>query len=154
MKTINVVVTSAGGIVAQGIIKSLKYHNKYSRLKRYEYKILATDINYEAAGLYRAHKFSLIPKPTAKEYLKSIVDLCNRNEIKVLFIGSDVELPILCKNKHLIEEKTGAIVITSQPQVVEMCRDKYRTNEFLQENNLNFIPTCLYHEIDDFMKDY
>ncbi len=45
-------------------------------------------------------------------------------------------------------------VITSQPQVVEMCRDKYRTNEFLQENNLNFIPTCLYHEIDDFMKDY
>ena len=33
MKTINVVVTSAGGIVAQGIIKSLKYHNKYSSLK-------------------------------------------------------------------------------------------------------------------------
>ena len=154
MKTINVVVTSAGGIVAQGIIKSLKYHNKYSRLKRYEYKILATDINYEAAGLYRAHKFSLIPKPTAKEYLKSIVDLCNRNKIQVLFIGSDVELPILCKNKHLIEEKTGAIVITSQPQVVEMCRDKYRTNEFLEENNLNFIPTCLYREVDDFMKDY
>ena len=154
MKSINVVVTSAGGIVAQGIIKSLKYHNKYSRSKRHEYKILATDISYEAAGLYRAHKFSLIPKPTAKEYLKSVVDLCNRNKIQVLFIGSDVELPVLCKNKEYIEDKTGAVIITSQPHIVEMCRDKYKTNEFLQENNLNSIPTCLYHEIDDFLKDY
>ena len=154
MKSINVVVTSAGGIVAQGIIKSLKYHNKYTRSKKHEYKILATDISYEAAGLYRAHKFSLIPKPTAKEYLKSVVDLCNRNKIQVLFIGSDVELPLLCENKTFIEDKTGAVIITSQPHIVEMCRDKYKTNEFLKENNLNAIPTCLNHEIDDFLKDY
>jgi carbamoyl-phosphate synthase large subunit len=154
MKSINVVVTSAGGIVAQGIIKSLKYHNKYARSKRYGYKILATDIAYEAAGLYRAHKFSLIPKPTAKEYLSSIIDLCNRNKIQVLFIGSDIELPVLCKNKEYIEDKTGAVIITGQPHIIEMCRDKYKTNEFLQENNLNSIPTCLYHEIDCFMKDY
>jgi carbamoyl-phosphate synthase large subunit len=153
MKSINVVVTSAGGIVAQGIIKSLKYHNKYARPKRYEYKIFATDISYEAAGLYRAHKFSLIPKPTAKEYLNSVIDLCNRNKIQVLFIGSDVELSTLCSNKEYIEEKTGAVVITSQPRVVEMCRDKYKTNLFLQNNNLNSIPTCLYHEVGDFMKD-
>jgi carbamoyl-phosphate synthase large subunit len=154
MKSINVVVTSAGGIVAQGIIKSLKFHNKYAKIRRYEYKILATDISYEAAGLYRAHKFSLIPKPTSKEYLKSVVDLCNRNKIQVLFIGSDVELPILCKNKEYIENKTGTVIITSQPYIVEMCRDKYKTNEFLKENNLNSIPTCMYNEIDDFLKDH
>ena len=154
MKSINVVVTSAGGIVAQGIIKSLKYHNKYSRHKSHEYKIFATDISYEAAGLYRVHKFSLIPKPTAKEYLNSIVKVCNRNKIQILFIGSDVELPILCKNKEFIEDKTGSIVITSQPHIVEMCRDKYKTNEFLQENKLNSIPTCLNHEIDGFLKDH
>ncbi|CAN5637434.1 ATP-grasp domain-containing protein [soil metagenome] len=154
MKSINVVVTSAGGIVAQGIIKSLKFHNKYSKVRSYEYKILATDISYEAAGLYRAHKFSLIPKPTSKEYLKSVVDLCNRNKIKVLFIGSDVELPILCNNKEYIENKTGTVIITSQPNIVEMCRDKYKTYEFLKENNSNSIPTCLSNEIDDFLKDH
>lgn len=154
MKSINVVVTSAGGIVAQGIIKSLKFHNKYAKIRRYEYKILATDISYEAAGLYRAHKFSLIPKPTSKEYLKSVVDLCNRSKIQVLFIGSDVELPVLCKNKEYIENKTGTVIITSQPHIVEMCRDKYKTNEFLKENNLNSIPTCMYNELDDFLKDH
>lgn len=154
MKSINVVVTSAGGIVAQGIIKSLKFHNKYAKVRRYEYNIFATDISYEAAGLYRAHKFSLIPKPTSKEYLKSVVDLCNKNKIQVLFIGSDVELPVLCNNKEYIENKTGTVIITSQPHIVEMCRDKYKTNEFLRENNLNSIPTCLYDEIDDFLKDH
>ncbi len=154
MKSINVVVTSAGGIVAQGIIKSLKFHNKYSKVRSYEYKILATDISYEAAGLYRTHKFSLIPKPTSKEYLKSVVDLCNRNKIQVLFIGSDVELPILCNNKEYIENKTGTVIITSQPHIVEMCRDKYKTYEFLKENNLNSIPTCLSNEIDGFLKDH
>lgn len=154
MKSINVVVTSAGGIVAQGIIKSLKYHNKYAGRKSYEYKILATDISYDAAGLYRAHKFSIIQKPTEKEYLKSMVDLCNKNRIQVLFIGSDVELPILCNNKGYIEDNTGAVVITSHPHIIEMCRDKYKTNQFLQKNNLNSIPTCLYDEIDSFLKDY
>jgi carbamoyl-phosphate synthase large subunit len=34
MKQINALVTSVGGIVAQGIIKSLKYHNKYSKDKK------------------------------------------------------------------------------------------------------------------------
>jgi len=82
------------------------------------------------------------------------VDLCNKNKIQVLFIGSDVELPILCKSKEYIEDSTGAVIITSQPQIVEMCRDKYKTNEFLQKNNLNSIPTCLYDEIDSFLKDY
>jgi carbamoyl-phosphate synthase large subunit len=154
MKSINVVVTSAGGIVAQGIIKSLKYHNKYARSKSHEYKILATDISYEAAGLYRAHKFSILQKPTAKEYLKSVVDLCNKNRIQALFIGSDVELPILCNNKDYIENNTGTVVITSHPHIIEMCRDKYKTNELLQKNNLNFIPTCLYDEIEGFLKDY
>jgi carbamoyl-phosphate synthase large subunit len=154
MKSINVAVTSAGGIVAQGIIKSLKYYNKYARRKSYEYNILATDISYEAAGLYRVHKFSILQKPTAKEYLKSVIDLCNKNKIQVLFIGSDVELPILCNNKNYIEDNTGAVVITSPPHIIEMCRDKYKTNEFLQKNNLNSIPTCLSDEIEGFLKDY
>ena len=63
MEQINVLVTSVGGIVAQGIIKSLKYHNKYTKNKKYYYKILGTDIIFDSAGLYRVDKFSIIDKP-------------------------------------------------------------------------------------------
>ena len=45
MKKINVLVTSVGGIVAQGIIKSLKYHNKYSKNKTYHYNIYRNRYN-------------------------------------------------------------------------------------------------------------
>ncbi|GKS62027.1 carbamoyl phosphate synthase [Candidatus Nitrosocosmicus sp.] len=153
MKKINALVTSVGGIVAQGIIKSLKYHNKYQNNTGHRYEIVGTDINYEAAGLYRVHKFSLVTKPSDRNYLKTILELCIKNKIHVLFIGSDVELPILCKYREKIENITGAKVITSRENVVDMCRDKYLTYQFLEKNNLNAIPTCLPDDMDLFLKE-
>jgi carbamoyl-phosphate synthase large subunit len=153
MKKINTLVTSVGGIVAQGIIKSLKYHNSYHSDTGHRYEILGTDINYEAAGLYRVDKFSIVSKPSNRNYLQTILELCLKNKIHVLFIGSDVELPILCKYKDEIENKTGANVITSRENIVNMCRDKYLTYEFLEKNNLNSIPTCLPENLDLFLKE-
>ena len=95
MKNINTLVTSTGGIVAQGIIKSLKYHNLYERERDHKYRIIGTDINYEAAGLYRVDKFSIVKKPSDPNYLKTIIDVCVKNKVHILFIGSDIELPIL-----------------------------------------------------------
>ena len=57
MKKINALVTSVGGIVAQGIIKSLKFHNKYSENKTHAYTTYGTDIAYESSGLFRVDKF-------------------------------------------------------------------------------------------------
>lgn len=153
MKIINTIVTSVGGIVAQGIIKSLKYHNIYHSDTGHGYKILGTDINFEAAGLYRVDKFSIVNKSSNRNYLKNIIGLCIKNKIQVLFIGSDVELPILCKYQDEIENKTGTKVITSRENIVNICRDKYLTNEFLEKNNLNFIPTCLPENLDSFIKE-
>lgn len=153
MKYINVIITSTGGIVAQGIIKSLKYHNRYAINKKYKYRIFGTDINFEAAGLYRSNSFTIIEKPRDKNYIKSIIELCKKYKIHVLFAGSDIELPVLCNSKELIEQKTNAKVITSQRSIVEMCRDKYQTYNFLRENNLNFIPTSSIEDLDDFLKE-
>lgn len=153
MKKINTLVTSVGGIVAQGIIKSLKFHNFYQNQTGHKYEILGTDINYEAAGLYRVDKFSIVNKPSERNYLKTILEVCIMNKIHVLFIGSDVELPVLCKYKDEIENKTGAKVITSQENIVNMCRDKYLTYEFLEKNDLNSIPTCLPENLGTFLKE-
>lgn len=143
MKTVKVMVTSSGGIVAQGIIKSLKYHNRIRGKKHHKYLILGTDISYDAAGLYRCDKFTIVKRPDEKDFIQNVIDVCLQEKIQAVFIGSDVELPILSKNKNLIESKTGAQVITSDESVVRMCRDKFVTNEFLRKNNLNSIPSCL-----------
>ncbi len=153
IKNINVLVTSVGGIVANGIIKSLKFHNRFKK-KSYNYNIFGTDINYESSGLYRVNKFSVIVRPENRNYIKSVINICNQHDIRAIFIGSDAELPILSKNKDLIENKTNATVLTNPSKVVDMCRDKYKTFEFLKNNNLPFIPTCHTDESKDFIEKY
>ena len=153
MKTVKVMVTSAGGIVAQGIIKSLKYHNESEGKRHHSYTILGTDINYDAAGLYRCDKFAIIKKPDENNYIRNLIDLCVQEKINALFIGSDIELPILSRNKYLIEKKTGTQVITCQENIVELCRDKYVANEFLHKNNLNSIPSCLPKDAEAFLEE-
>jgi len=154
MKKINVIVTSVGGIVAQGIVKSLKYHNKLSKNKEYQYNILGTDIVYDSTGLYRTDEFSIIQKPDSQQFVQNIIDLCNDNYIDLIYIGSDIELNSFSINKKIIEDKTGATIICNPLNVIEICRNKYKTFEFLKENNLNYIPSCLDDEYEEFVKEY
>ena len=154
MKKINALVTSVGGIVAQGIIKSLKFHNNYSENKAYAYNIYGTDIAYESSGLFRVDKFSLVGKPESDGYIESIISICNNNDIDIVFIGSDVELSKLGNNQKQIESSTHAKILTNPFDVIERCRDKHKTYEFLKENNLNFIPSCLAEDSEEFVKEY
>jgi carbamoyl-phosphate synthase large subunit len=153
MKQVNVLITSVGGIVGQGIIKSLKYNNLYSENKTHHYNIHGTDLVYDSSGLYRVDKFSIINKPETEQFIDSIINLCTNNNIDIIFIGSDIELPIFSKNKKKIESKTSTKVIVNQLKVIEICRDKYKTFEFLENNNLNYIPSCLAKDSEDFIKD-
>ncbi len=154
MKKINALVTSAGGIVAQGIIKSLKYFNKYTKDKDHYYSILGSDIVYEASGLYRVNKAALIKKPDEDAYIETIIELAKENNIHAIFVGSDLELQVLSQNKNRIEKETNAKILTNPSNVVEICRDKYLTFEFLKDNNLNFIPSSLEETLYDFIKEY
>ena len=84
---------------------------------------------------------------------ESIIDLCIDNNIDVIFVGSDIELAIFSKNKEIIESKTSAKIITNPSNVIEICRNKYKTFEFLKKNNLNYIPSCLTEDSDEFIKE-
>src|SRR3989337_2937316 len=107
MKQINALVTSVGGIVAQGIIKSLKHHNKYSKSESHNYSIHGTDMLFDSAGLYRVDKFSIVGKPDSEGYLDSIVNICSKNNIDIVFVCSDNELLKISNNKKLIENDTS-----------------------------------------------
>ncbi|ULT40843.1 ATP-grasp domain-containing protein [Niabella defluvii] len=59
------------------------------------------------------------------------------NNIRLLFVGVDFELPLLAKYRQLIEEKTNAIVLVSSEEVIKIADDKYLTYQFLKDNNLH-----------------
>jgi carbamoyl-phosphate synthase large subunit len=154
MMQINALITSVGGIVGQGIIKSLKHHNLCSKSKKYYYNLFGTDIIFDSAGLFRVDKFSIIGKPTDEAYIDSIISICCKNNIHLVFVGSDEELHKISSYRKQIEAESSAKVIVNPLSVVETCRDKFRTFEFLKDNNLNFIPSCLDANYETFVKEY
>ncbi len=128
---VNVLVTGAGAGVGQSIIKSLKLSNLKIR-------IISADNSHLAAGLYRSDAAYLIPKYDEKDYIPRIIEICKKERVNVVLIGTDVELGIIAKNKKYIESGTGAYAAVSHPETVAIADDKWKTAEFLKKNGFPY----------------
>jgi carbamoyl-phosphate synthase large subunit len=148
----NVLVTAAGGIVAQGIIKSLKLADASNR-SPIKYRIVATDASPQAAGLYRCDTGILIPPASSPNYIDSLINIAKDQNIQAIYVGSDEELVPIGKTKERIENETGAKVLTSSLEVLVTARDKWKTFEFLNENNLPCPASLLPEDEDDDKKE-
>lgn len=153
MITSSVLVTATGSIVAQGIIKCLKLANKQKKTS-VNYEIIATDMSPKAPGLYRADMGILVPPVTSQDYLDVIIKICIEKKIKAIFIGSDEELLLLTQARHEIESKSGAIVVTNPADIISKAGDKWRTFEFLKQNNLPCADSALPEDQEEFVKKH
>lgn len=147
-----VLVTAAGSIVAQGIIKSLKLSNKKEGSKYYI--IISADMNPLAAGLYRCDKGILVPSASTSGYIERIINVCKENDIQAIFCGSDDELLVLAGSKDLLERETGAKLLTGSLKALAIARDKWRTYEFCKSNNLPCAPSALPEAREEFIKEF
>ncbi len=149
----NILVTATGSIVAQGIIKCLKLANRQKKSK-FNYKIISADMSAMAPGIYRGDKGILVPPVSSPEYLDFIIKTCIKEKIDALFIGSDEELLSLTLAKNEIENKAETVVITNPIDVVFKSVDKWKTFEFLKQNNLPCPHSALPDDQDRFVQDY
>lgn len=69
-------------------------------------------------------------------YIPFLLDYCKKNNIKALISLFDVDLPVLARNKKKFAD-IGVIVVVSEPEVIDVCNDKWKTYQFLQENGFN-----------------
>lgn len=148
-----VIVTAAGGIVGQGIMKSLRLATS-SPLSPSNYRILAVDSSPLAAGLYRSDIGLLIPKASDPEYIDSIIMHLKNHNVDALFVGSDEELMAIATAKKRIESETSAKVLVTELDVVKIARDKWETYKFLKANNLSCAESCLPEQMDDFVEEF
>ncbi|MBT3879731.1 MAG: ATP-grasp domain-containing protein [Candidatus Scalindua sp.] len=148
---IRILVTGAGSLLGQGILKSIQE----SRQKRY---VVGTDYFPSAVGLYWVDKGYLLPdilKQDIKEeeWLDCLVEIIIQEKIDLLLPGLDFEIPILAKNRKYIENKTGAKILVSSEKVVTIGDDKWETVKFLKNNGFNYPASTLPECLDDFTKD-
>lgn len=96
--------------------------------------IIAADISETAPAIYFADRHYLVPKIGSEGYIESIIDLCNKEQIALIIPTIDTELVILAENKCRIEQESNAKVLISDIKVIEICRNKIRSQLFLEEN--------------------
>ena len=142
---INVLVTAAGSAIGLGIIKSIKSSSLETR-------IVTTDAQSYAAGLYAGDAAYLVPLAKDPSFVDSIINICKRENIDAVCIGTDYELLALSENQERIKEESGAKVIVSSPDVIRSSNDKWLTHKFLLEKNLPLIPSALSEDADELIE--
>lgn len=145
---INIAVTGIGSLIGQAVIKSIQRSDLKDKIN-----IIGFDYFKDTVGSFWIDEKYILPdilKPevTHQEWLDVIVKLIIERDIKILFVGVDFELPIFAKHKEDIERKTGAVVMVSSTEVVEIADDKFLTYEFLKKNGLLHPQSHLPGEID------
>lgn len=120
--TYKIAITGAGGGVGQSILKSL-YNT--------DYEIVAFDGELLGTGLYASPKSYLIPFANKPNYVSSLLEICKKENISLLFPGLDAELAVLAINREVFEE-IGTTVIVSSPDVVELSDDKQKMYDSLK----------------------
>lgn len=151
-KKASVVVTAAGTVIAQGIMKCLRLASVNGG--GLEYRITATDASPLAAGLYRGDGGVVVPLASDPNYVGSIVEVADRSGATAIFAGSDEELLPLSSSKEEIERKTGAKVMVNPRGVLDICADKWRTYGFLRENGLPRAESAVPETKEEFFSKY
>ncbi len=98
---------------------------------------------------YVADKSYTVPKITAPDYIDNIIEICRKEDIKVILTLIDPEIEILAQNKARFEEM-GILVMCPSEKSAKICFDKYEMYKYLRRNN---IPTTLtYGSLEEFEK--
>lgn len=113
-------------------------------------RVLATDCSNLAPALYEADQYFIVPRIDDKDYLSTILSICEENNVNAVFSLIDPELSLLAKWKQEFL-KVGTVPIVCNYDLVEMCFNKFLMSRFLEDNGFNSIKT--YISKDEFYKD-
>ena len=142
MAALRVIVTGAGSIVGQGVVKALRH----SALPIH---VIATDIAPLSAALFRADEALLMTPVEAPNALDSIIGTMRVLKADALMIGSEFDLAFFSQHRSAIEQETGTKVIVSPPATVELADDKLSTAKFLEAHKLPFAPAIAVVNVEE-----
>ena len=96
----------------------------------------------KTVAFHYADKSVISPLIYDDGYIPFLLDYCKENKIDILISLFDIDLLVLAKNKDKFKE-IGTDVIVSDPDVVSVCNDKWKTYIFLKDNGFNVPKTYL-----------
>jgi carbamoyl-phosphate synthase large subunit len=126
----NILITSAGRRVS--LIKAFKKELKRAHLEGY---VFTTDLSPELSSACQvADKAFKVGRFTDTDYIDVLFKICINNDIKIVIPTIDTELKLLTVHRLQFEAQ-GISIIISDESLIQICRNKYLTNDFLRAKN-------------------
>ncbi|WP_420322293.1 ATP-grasp domain-containing protein [Flagellimonas sp.] len=97
--------------------------------------VVAVDMQLSAPALVDADVAKKVPSIYDKNYISAIEKVITEEKIDAVISLNDLELPILAKNKEQLE-KSGARILISSQNVIDICFDKWKSYHFFKENSI------------------
>lgn len=110
-------------------------------------RLIATDNDNTAPALYFADKQYIVPKITDPNYLKIILKICQKENIKAITTLIDPEIELLSKNRQMFLDN-GILPLCPSEKTAKLCFDKYEMYKYLKSKNIDTVLT--YDNLVDF----
>ena len=132
-KDITIAITCIGSGIGQSIINSV-------RRSPLPIKILGIGNDPLAYGALECDFYEHLPSIYDKNYTDDLLKMCIKYSVKIIIPGMDDDVLILSKQKHVFN-KNGIILLSSDSQLVSICRDKELLFNELNPISKNFAKT-------------
>lgn len=140
MEPINVLILSAGRRV-ELVNCFIKARDELGL----EGNVLAVDCSRTAPALYFADRGIMLPRIKSGDYTEAIIDICIKEKVSLIVPTIDTELLLLADERDRIEAESGARLLVSDKEIIRICRNKIRTQTFMEENGF-LMPRLLSDE--------
>lgn len=109
-------------------------------------KVVATDLSLTAPAMQVADVKLQVPAVYDPEYVDITLKICKEQNIDALFSLNDLELPILANNRAKFEA-LGVKLVVSDPKVIDIAFDKYKTAQWVE--SLGLMAPKTYVRLED-----
>ncbi|MXV38986.1 NAD-dependent epimerase/dehydratase family protein [Flavobacteriaceae bacterium Ap0902] len=143
MKQIRIGISSIGSGVGQSVINSCNL----SSLPLYT---IGLGTNPLAYGLYECDDYAFTKSFYDADYIDNIIQHCLAKKVDIFFPGHDDDAHIVSKNIEIFE-KNNILVVVSSKELLDLCRDKEKMSNVLNEISPIFVKSF---DKDGFIKAY
>lgn len=147
-ETINILFTSVGRRVE--LLRAFREAYKSLGMGG---QIVALDMDPLAPALQLADRPYLVPGLRSSEYIPTLVEICRREQVKLIFPLIDPDIPLLASHRRDIEA-TGARLAVVSPEAALITADKWLTFEFFQRLGIRTPRSWLPDQLDPARADY
>jgi len=128
--SINILFTSVGRRV-----ELIRFFRRAYKDLDLEGRIVATDVDPLAPALHVVDRPYLVPRINESDYVPTLVKICRKENIDLIFPLVDPEIPILAHHRKTIETTNAKVVVVSN-EAAETAGDKWLTYQFFRRQKI------------------